>query len=107
MAGSRRFDLKSSLSFPSVPVLIMATASSTAYTIPLSRLPAGFEGRVHRLEGNDAQCQRLREIGFCESAVISRIGGEQSLVCKVCGARVAVHKMLADSIHVEPLFPGA
>lgn len=83
----------------------MQDTCSQPATIPLSSLPAGFEGRVQRLDVSKAECQRLREIGFCESAVICRLGGQHSLVCKVCGARVAVHKLLADSIHVEPLVP--
>jgi ferrous iron transport protein A len=70
-------------------------------TIPLSKLPAGSSGRVNRLVGHEDVCQRLREIGFCESAVICRIGGERALVCDVCGTRVAVHELLAENIHVE------
>ena len=81
----------------------MSSAALQPNTIPLSRLPAGSEARVYRLEGKDDVCQRLREIGFCESAVICRVGGQHSLVCKVCGTRVALHRLLADSIHVEPL----
>ena len=72
-------------------------------TIPLSRLPAGTEARVARLDGKPETCQRLREIGFCESAVICRVGSEHMMVCQVCGTRVALNRMLAEAIHVEPL----
>ena len=72
-------------------------------TIPLSRLPAGTEARVARLDGKAETCQRLREIGFCESAVICRVGSEHMMVCQVCGTRVALNRILADAIHVEPL----
>lgn len=75
----------------------------TPATIPLSRLPAGTEARVARLDGKAETCQRLREIGFCESAVICRVGGEHVMVCQVCGTRVALNRMLAEVIHVEPL----
>lgn len=71
--------------------------------IPLSRLPAGVEARVLRLEGQAEVCQRLREIGFCESAIICRIGSKHTLVCQVCGTRVALHQGLGEQIHVEPL----
>ncbi len=71
--------------------------------IPLSRLPTGVEARVLRLEGQAEVCQRLREIGFCESAIISRVGGEHALLCLVCGSRVALHRGLGEQIHVEPL----
>jgi ferrous iron transport protein A len=71
--------------------------------IPLSQLPAGAEARVLRLNGNGVVCQRLRELGFCESAIVSRVSGRHSMVCQVCGSRVAMHRELAEQIHVEPL----
>jgi len=71
--------------------------------IPLSRLPAGTEARVLRLDGQAEVCQRLREIGFCESAIVSRVGSEHTLVCQVCGTRVALHQVLGEQIQVEPL----
>jgi ferrous iron transport protein A len=83
----------------------MNASTPKALTIPLSQLPTGTEARVDRLEGRDDLCQRLREIGFCESAVICRIGGERTLVCRICGTRVALHRLLAEHIHVEPLQP--
>lgn len=81
----------------------MPDSAKSAATIPLSLLPAGREARVSRLDGQGEVCQRLREIGFCESAVISRIAGVHTLVCQVCGTRVAVNRLLAQKIHVEPL----
>jgi ferrous iron transport protein A len=84
----------------------MPEHAEPAATIPLSQLPQGAHGRVAMLEGKDDVCQRLREMGFCESAVICRIGGERSLVCDVCGTRVALHRILADRIHVEQVWLG-
>jgi ferrous iron transport protein A len=81
----------------------MPTGPCNSSTIPLSRLPAGAEARVLRLEGDGVVCQRLRELGFCESAIVSRVSGRHSMVCQVCGSRVALHRMLAEKIHVEPL----
>lgn len=71
--------------------------------IPLSRLPTGVEARVLRLDGEAGVCQRLREIGFCESAIVCRVGSQHTLVCQVCGTRVALHQVLGENIHVEPL----
>lgn len=71
--------------------------------IPLSRLPAGAAARVLSLEAEAGVCQRLREIGFCESAVVCRVAGEHLLVCQVCGTRIALHRVLAEQINVEPL----
>jgi ferrous iron transport protein A len=71
--------------------------------IPLSRLPAGTDARVARLDGQENVCQRLREMGFCESAIISRLSGHGALVCQVCGSRIALHRAFGDNIHVEPI----
>lgn len=84
----------------------MHPASTLSQTIPLSRLPAGTEARVQRLEGQASVCQRLREIGFCESAVISRLSGGDNLVCQVCGTRIALHPAFGETIHVEPILSG-
>lgn len=81
----------------------MSSDRNADHTVPLSRLPTGTEARVERLDGEAEVCQRLREIGFCESAVISRVGGEHTLVCQVCGTRIALHRLLAEGIHVAPL----
>jgi ferrous iron transport protein A len=102
VANSPELELKSSLSCGWFLVL-MTSGSCSPLTIPLSRLPAGAEARVHRLEGDGVACQRLREMGFCESAIVCRVSGEHSMVCQVCGTRVALHRMLAEHIHVEPL----
>lgn len=82
---------------------MFAKAPQLPTIIPLSRLPSGTEARVLRLDGQAEVCQRLREIGFCESAIISRVGGGHALVCQVCGTRVALHQTLGEQIHVEPL----
>jgi ferrous iron transport protein A len=47
--------------------------------------------------------QRLREMGFCESAVIQKIGGKRMLICELCGVRVALSDRAADKIEVEPI----
>lgn len=80
-----------------------SSARSRPAIIPLSRLPSGTDARVLRLVGDAGVCQRLREIGFCESAIICRVGGQHVLVCQVCGTRVALHLALGEQIHVEPL----
>jgi ferrous iron transport protein A len=67
----------------------------------LSELPTGASGRVFDLEGEPAVCSRLREIGFCESAVIQRIGGEKTLLCQVCNTRIALSDRAAKHILVE------
>ena len=89
--------------FPFAAKVMFNSAPHPPAIIPLSRLPSGTEARVLRLDGKADVCQRLREIGFCESAIISRVGTDHALVCQVCGTRVALHQVLGEQIHVEPL----
>lgn len=67
----------------------------------LTELPIGAAGRVCELSGKPDLCQRLREIGFCESAVIEKVSGERTLLCQVCGTRIALSDRAAQHIVVE------
>jgi len=67
----------------------------------LTELPAGAAGRVYSLNGEAAVCQRLREMGFCESAIIEKISGRSTLLCQICGMRVALGEGVAKCITVE------
>lgn len=69
--------------------------------MPLRELPVGATGRVCDLRGETDFCSRLREMGFCESAVIERISGEKTLLCQLCGTRVALSERAAEHIVVE------
>ncbi len=70
--------------------------------LPLCQLPAGETGRVRELDGNAHFCQRVRELGFGESALVTKIGGGGPFVCAVNGARIALSHGAAKSILVEP-----
>lgn len=67
----------------------------------LTELPIGAAGRVCELAGLAETCQRLREIGFCESAIIQKIAGERTLLCQVCGTRIALSDRAAQHVVVE------
>ncbi len=67
----------------------------------LTELPVGAAGRVCELAGQPELCQRLREIGFCESAVIEKISGEKTLICQLCQTRIALSDRAAQHIVVE------
>jgi ferrous iron transport protein A len=56
---------------------------------------------VWALDGEPALCQRLREMGFCESAVIEKVSGKRTLLCQLCGTRIALSDRAADHIVVE------
>ncbi|MBL4574937.1 MAG: ferrous iron transport protein A [Opitutaceae bacterium] len=87
--------------------LLEMTSGSTdeipAKDILLKDLPLGEEGRIAGLEGPHEDCQRLREMGFCESAIIKRISGERMMMCKVCGTKIALNEALGKKIRVERL----
>ena len=67
----------------------------------LAEMPTGAAGRIHALNGAVEVCQRLREMGFCESAVVQKISGQSTLLCQVCGMRVALGEGVAQHITVE------
>jgi ferrous iron transport protein A len=69
----------------------------------LTDLPAGTAGRVCELAGEPEVCVRLREIGFCESAVIEKIAGKRMLICQLCETRIALSDAAASYILVEPI----
>lgn len=61
----------------------------------------GATVRVVRLEGQEPVCARLREMGFCEEAVVRVLNNSASVVCQVCGSRVGLSRGLASSIVVS------
>jgi ferrous iron transport protein A len=74
-----------------------------AQRVRLTDLPVGEAGRVCGLEGKTEVCQRLREMGFCESAVIEKVSGASTLLCQVCGTRIALSDRAAQHIVVEQI----
>lgn len=60
----------------------------------------GKELCLIRLEGEPAFCQRLREMGFCESAQLRKVSDGSCLICLVCGVRLAINHRLAEKIIV-------
>lgn len=76
-------------------------------TVRLTDLGRGEKGRVTDLQGEPALCSRLREMGFCESAVVEKVSGSHTVLCQVCGTRVALNGRAAQNILVEPMTPAA
>lgn len=71
--------------------------------LPLCQLPAGALGRVRELNGESNFCQRVREMGFCESTFVTKIGGSGPFICQVNGTRIALSHGAAMCILVEPI----
>lgn len=65
----------------------------------LSKARAGCKLRIRQLDG--VECQRLREIGFCEELEISKLSNGRNMICSVCGTRLALSRKLGDQVLVE------
>jgi len=78
------------------------TPNSPAF-LPLCQLPAGGMGRVLALSGDAQFCQRVREMGFGEAAIITKVSGQSTILCQVNGTRIALSHGAASRIRVEPL----
>jgi ferrous iron transport protein A len=70
---------------------------------PLCQLTAGTTGRVCQLTGDAHFCQRVREMGFGESACVTKISGTSTIICQVSGTRIALSHAAASNILVEQL----
>ncbi len=70
---------------------------------PLCQLPAGRVGRVCQLTGDEGFCQRVREMGFGEASLVTKISGSSTSLCLVNGTRIALNHRAAMSILVEQL----
>jgi ferrous iron transport protein A len=83
----------------------MQTTEAAPNSVPLSLLsaPVGKKLRLLVLQAKPAQCQRLREMGFCESAEIVKLSQGAALVCQVCGVRLGLSRDLAKDILIEPV----
>lgn len=60
-------------------------------------------GRVCHLNGDAAFCQRVREMGFGESAFVTKVSGTTTILCQVNGNRIALSHGAAMNILVEQL----
>jgi len=82
-------------------------SSSPLPLSPLCQLPVGTTARVFRLTGDEGFCQRIREMGFGEAALVTKISGTTTSLCMVNGMRIALNHGAAMSILVEHLPAGA
>ena len=70
-------------------------------SVTLAEAPVGTSGRVCSLRGCDEFCQRLREMGFWESAIVAKLSGRCTFICQVGGSRIALSEDAAKHIEVE------
>lgn len=58
----------------------------------------GESVRIECLTGDTNDCQRLREMGFCEKSRVEKISGKKTLICRVCDTKVVISHGLAKNI---------
>lgn len=69
--------------------------------IPLCQLPPRTTGRIRELTGDAAFCQRIREMGFGESAFVTKVSGTRTILCQLNGTRIGLSHDAASQILVE------
>lgn len=80
-----------------------ASLENAPDTLPLCLLAPGAQAEIFRLGGKEDVNHRLRELGFCEASKVRKISGQSTVVCEVCGTKLALSAELARLIHVQPV----
>jgi len=71
-------------------------------THSLTEIPVGRFARIHELQSDPDVCNRLRELGFCENAVVRLlVSGDGTLICEVCNTRIGLNHEIANDILVS------
>ena len=77
------------------------SAKGDGRSVTLNEVGVGCDVRIRVLEG--PECERLRELGFCEQGRVRKLAGGRNLICSVCGTRMAISRELADQVWVAPV----
>ena len=72
---------------------------------PLCQLGAGATGRIYSILGDESFCQRLREMGFSEATLVTKVSGTSTSLCQVNNTRIALSHAAAMNIIVERIGP--
>jgi Fe2+ transport system protein FeoA len=70
-------------------------------TLNLKEASVGCDFTITGVAG--AQCERLRDLGFCESLKVRKLANGRNLICSVCGTRMAISRDLAEQVIVSPV----
>ena len=70
---------------------------------PLNQVKAGTVVCVRQLAASPEVSDRLREMGLREDSRVRLVSHQDSVICQVCNARVALSAKLAEVILVEPV----
>ena len=83
--------------------MLPSNQNARPHPLPLCQLPAGASGRVCALKGEVEFCQRVREMGFGEAAIVTKVSGSTTILCQINGTRIALSHGAAMNILVEQL----
>lgn len=64
--------------------------------ISLEQAKVGCEFHIRFLNG--PACEKLRQMGFCESMRVKKITDGRNMLCTVCGTKMALSRELAHQI---------
>lgn len=68
----------------------------------LAEVPAGCRVRIHNLGPQADVSFRLREMGFCENAIIRCVmKGNGNVICEISNTRIGLGNQIADTIMVS------
>ena len=71
--------------------------------VTLREIPVGRRARIHRLHAEARVSTRLRELGFCENAVVRCVmKSHGNIICEVYNTRIGINNRLANDIFVTP-----
>lgn len=75
-------------------------------TVSLFDAPVGRHVRIRHLHTSPDLSTRLREMGFCENALIrTLLKGEHTIICELYNSRLGLNRELASAIVIAP--PGS
>jgi ferrous iron transport protein A len=57
------------------------------------------------IKGDENFCQRIRELGFREAMLVTKVSGSTTSLCQVNGTRIALSHAAAMNILVERIGP--
>jgi len=79
--------------------------STPSFPSPLCQLPVGATGRICTIKGDADFCQRIRELGFSEATLVTKVTGSSTSLCQINGTRIALSHGAAMNILVERIGP--
>jgi Fe2+ transport system protein FeoA len=80
-----------------VHVTAQQLAADSLMTLNQARV--GCDLRIRLVAG--PACERLRDLGFCESLQVRKLADGRNLICSVCGSRLALSRDLAEQVMVS------